>query len=339
MEIGEVFHNISPNKQSSIMLDFIQATQYNCKDSPNLGHCKQYPSRLNEYGWNTYTLQGCKELEVLWNPDSSLLRVKGSFPYWWQEHNFSFSNSDFVESISVLQGLLDYPLWDASIDAFEYGCIIPVEYSPSQYIRNHNALPKSHLNMNEKGKDKGAFRWWEDSNKSLKMYDAGKNIKMKQGLKTREVIKSAGYDPERQYLKFEMHIKKPGMMNKGKDIVLEDLQSPTFLQSLNKTLVDQYHLLMPMKTLIQPSNKKNLSALDIAVSLYVENLINQGIPIYEAKKNVYNFINQAGCLDKQDKDARKATFRKVFVKLQESVESQWDLTHKIKEALAVEEEE
>ena len=319
------------------MIDFIEATQYYCKDSPNLGHCKPFPCKLNQYGWETYTLQGCKKLEVHWNPEAGMLKIKGSLPYWWQSHNFSFSNSDFVESVSMLQGLLGVSLWDASLDVFEYGCIFPVEYSPSLYIKNHNARDHSHLYLNEKGKDRGAFRWWDGKDGLvLKLYDAGRNVKMKQGLKIREVIGNAGYNPDLHFLKFEMHLNKPEVLNKGRAVELESLQDPSFLHSLERTLMEQYRLLMPMKTLTQPTKKKNLSALDIVVSVYVENQMNQGIPVAEAKRNIYAYINQAGCLDEQDKDARKATIRKVFGKLQESEESQWDLTHKIEDALSIE---
>ena len=318
------------------MIDFIEATQYQYKDSPNLGHCKAFPCKLNQYGWETYTLQGCKEMEVHWNPELGALRVKGSLPYFIQGHNFTFSNVAFVEGVGILQNLLGVGLWDAVLDAFEYGCIFPVEGKPADYIRNHNALPKAHLYMNERGRDKGAFRWWEDSSKALKLYDAGKNIKMKQGLKAREVIEECGYNPELQYIKFELHHKKPHLLNRGRNLVLEDLQDPDFLKQLAGTLIEDYHQLQPMRTLIQPTNKKDLSALDIAVSVYVEDLMNQGLPVEEAKRKIYSFINQSPALERQDKDARKATFRKAFGKLQESGSSQWDLTHKIEDALAVE---
>lgn len=325
-----------PLEQSSIMIDFIEVAQYQCKDSPFLGHCKPFPCKLNQYGWDTYTLQGCKEMEVHWNPEQGTLRVKGSLPYYLQGHNFSFSNADLVEGVGMIQGLLGVPLWDAQLEEFEFGCIFPVAVKPALYIRNHTALPEAHLYMNEKGRDKGAFRWWDDSARALKLYDAGRNIKMKQGMKAREVIEDSGYNPEGEYLKFETHWKKPHLLNGGRGLVLDDLQNQHTLQVLSSTLVNEYHQLQPMRTLVQPTNKKDLSAVDIAVSVLAEALMNQGLPIDEIKKRVYDYINQAPCLDKQDKDARKLTFRKAFGKLQESEESQWDLTSKIEEALALE---
>lgn len=275
-------------------------------------------------------------MEVHWNPEVGLLRVKGSLPYFIQGHNFAFSNKDFVESVEVLSNLLGVGLWNAGLDAFEYGVIFPVEGKPSDFIRNHYAPKKAHLCMNERGKDKGCFRWWEDSSESIKLYDAGKNIKMKQGMKAREVIEDSGYNPECEYLKFEVHFKKPHLLNNGRDLTLEALQNPQFLQSLSSILMEQYHLLKPMKTLVQASSKKDLSALDCAISCYVETLLNQGLPVEDAKSRLYDFINQQPVLSKQDKDSRKATIRKAFGKLQESSESQWDLTHKIEDALALE---
>lgn len=267
------------------------------------------------------------------------MRIKGSLPYYLQGHNFSFSRKDYVEGVKILQAMLGVPLWNATIEEFEFGCIIPVEKDPASYIRNHYASSKAHLGVNEKGKDKGAFRWWDDSGRALKMYDAGKNIKMKQDMKAREVIIGAGYNPEKNYLKFEVHHKRPHLLNGGRIVCVEDLQNPAFLHHLSEELIEHYKLLVPMKTLLQPESKKDLSALDIAVSMYVENLLNQGIPVEDAKKKIYSFINHQEILSKPDKDSRKATFRRTFDKLRESADSQWDLTKKIESALAQEQME
>ena len=275
-------------------------------------------------------------MQVHWHPELRVLKVKGSLPYFLQGHNFSFSSSDYVEGIGILQDLIGVGLWDAEINTFEYGCVFPIDGKPADYIRNHNALPNTHLYMNERGKYKGAFRWWENPTRDLKMYDAKKNIMLKQNMKTREAIAECGYNPELQYLKFELRHKKPHLLNGGRILVLYDLQNPDFLHQLSGTLIDQYHMLKPVRTLVQPTCKKNLSALDIVASRYVESLINCGFPIEEAKKNIYAYTNRLGCLDKRDKDSRKATIRRVFGKMQETEESHWDLTHKIEEALAVE---
>ena len=91
-----------------------------------------------------------------------------------------------------------------------------------------------------------------------------------------------------------------------------------------------------MKELLQPSDKKQFSALDVVVSEYAKTLMNEGQTIGQAKKNLYTAINSADCLSKTDKDSRKATIRKAFGKLVEAEESQWDLTDMMQEALKAE---
>lgn len=314
------------------MIDYIDLSCL-CKDTPIFCNCKPYPSRLNEYGWQTYFLQGCKELQVQWRADAHLLRVRGSLPYFLKGHNFSFSREEYVEGIDLLQSLLGVGLWDASVDAFEYGCIVAVPYPPSQYVKNHTAIPKARLNENLRGKDKGAGKWWDNPAVILKMYDASKNIKMKQGLKAREVIAQEGYDSRADYLKFEAHFKKPFLINGGRNILAEDLQNPKWIDRLDNILIQQYKQLEPMKELVKPKDKKNYSALDVVVGEFAKALMNEGKPLSVAKRELYNAINQAECLSKPDKDARKATIKKAFEKLQEAEQSQWDITQLLEEKL------
>ena len=314
------------------MIDYIDLSCL-CKDTPFLGNCKPYPSRLNEYGWQTYTLQGCKEMQVQWRDDAHWLRIRGSLPYFLKGHNFTFSRAEYVESIELIQSLLGVGLWDAGVDAFEYGAIVPVPNPPALYVKNHTASPKSRLNENVRGKDRGAGKWWDNTAVILKMYDAGKNIQMKQGLKARWVIAQEGYDSKANYLKFECHFKKPFMLNANRDVIAEDLQNPQWIDKLDEILIQQYKQLEPMKELVKPRDKKNYLALDVVVGEYAKALMNEGKPLAVAKRELYNAINQAECLSKPDKDARKATIRRAFDKLQEAEQSQWDISPLLEEAL------
>lgn len=314
------------------MIDFIEAIKYGCKDSPNLTHCKPFQCKLNKFGWNTYGLKGCDEIQVHYKPESGGLRIKGSLPYFIQGHNFSFSREGFVECVEVLQNLLGVGLWDAEVAEFEYGTIFPVEVQPSLLIRNHYAPSGSHLVQDEKGKDKGSFRWWTDSDKVLKMYDAGKNVKQKLRPKERDVLAGCGYNPDKNYIKFEVHYKKPERIT-GRVITLEDLQSTEFVKILNNDIVRKYQELRPMRTLKPQTDKKKLSALDIVVSAFVEEEMNQGVPMEGVKRKVYRYANSAGCLTTPDKDARKATIRRAFGRLAESESSSWDLTEMLQRSL------
>ena len=317
------------------MIDYISVIKYLDKDSPFLGYCNQ--SAAFASGWQQYVLQGCERLKVLWNPSARCLKIKGSLMYFWQGHNFTCSKSDFVEAVEYLQGVLQVGLWDSEIEAFEFGAIVEVEGKPKLYIMNHHSGAGVKLVENEKGRDQGCFKWWEDSAEKLKMYDARKNILLKQGKERRQVIEEAGWNPEGNYLKFEAHFLKPALLNGGKWLPLEELLNPAFYRKLKRTLLEQYKLLAPMKTLQTPTEKKDLSSADIVLLAYVEGFINaEGSSPAEAKKALYRRVNMIPeeTLSKADKDSRKRQIKALFAKVKEAPESQWDLTSKLKAALA-----
>ena len=93
-----------------------------------------------------------------------------------------------------------------------------------------------------------------------------------------------------------------------------------------------------MRTLLKPTDKGDLKYQEIVTRQLVEVLMNQGMSIQEARKELYRFMDGFDCLSKSNKDKRKETARKVFKGLQESETSQWDLCQKIEQALAQESE-
>lgn len=321
------------------MIDFVSATICNGKDSANLSFCKSVPVCVN--GWQKYYLDGCEKLAVWNNATAGQLKIEGSLPYFLQGHNFAFSRASFIEVVELIQQALDLPMWSAEVNAFEYGAIVQVNSKPKLYIQRHYAPAGSKLKLNECGKDAGAFRWWEDRFESLKLYDAGKNIKMKQGLQRRAVIQAAGYDPNSQYLKFETHYKRKAMpvLNNGRAVLLEDLQAPEWLDHLKHNTIQQYQLLKTMRTLELPTSKKDLSSTDIITQAFVESFMNvEGKSLQDAKRRLFQRINELpdNLLTKADKDARKRQINAIFDKLKETDSSPWDLTEKIEAAFAAE---
>ena len=178
---------------------------------------------------------------------------------------------------------------------------------------------------------------WHKAGEDIKLYDAGANILLKQGMARRDVIEGAGWNPDGHYLKCEVRYTKPDWLNKNKPVILEKLQNDLFLNMLKGDLMEQYHLLSPARALVLPSDKKNFKSLDIVLFTLAEALMNgQGLSLDEAKKMIYGTINQAECFSKSDKDARKAQIRKAFQRIEEAPGSQWDLTDKLEEALDAE---
>lgn len=319
------------------MIDYIQATKHlSDKDRLFLGHCRleaEYSS-----GWQKYWLQGCEKLEIWYNPSLNWMRLQGSIMYYWQGHNFTYDKKGFVAAIDHIIKIIHISIWDAMIEAFEYGVIMQVPKKPKEYIKRHSSIPSEKLILNEKPKDKGNFRWWEDRNVCNKMYDAAQNIKKKQGFQRKEILKESGWNPEGEFLKWEAHYLKPEILNHGKGLLLADLMKPYWENVFKEDLYVQYKRLIPMKSLITPTNKKDLSSADIVMLALAEAQINAGENLQEVKKMLYDKINAIpeGVLSKADKDSRKRQIKSLFDKLQESPESEWDLSEKLEKALKAE---
>ncbi|MGI5846894.1 MAG: hypothetical protein ACOX5T_02550 [Candidatus Cryptobacteroides sp.] len=314
------------------MIDYVTATTYNSKVTPYLGICKLVNTYKN--GLQCYHLEGCELLEVQWNPLLRMLRVKGSLPYFFQGHNFGFPTSELIRCVDYIDGALGgVGLWGAHVECFEHGVILPVESSPKLFIANHEAVKGSRLKKSYNERHCGAFVMWSRRGEDLKMYDAGVNIKKKQGMERRKVIEDAGWNPNIDYLKFEARYRIPSLLNNGRVVLLEKLQNTEFLELLSEDLLRQYSLLHPARSLKMPVDKKDMNSLDSAIISFVEYGSNLGLSFQEIQKKIYRTINDAECLGKPDKDSRKAQIRKAFAKLEENEVSRWDMTELLKKAL------
>jgi hypothetical protein len=319
------------------MIDYISiTTSFEGKDNIFLTHLQGVA--FYNSGWNKYTLQKNRELTIWINFALSMLRLEGSIPYYWQGHNFTFTIKDFVDAIEDIQGLLKIDLWKATVNAVEYGIIIQVPMKPKEYIMHHDSEPKEKLNSDEKSKDKGNFRWWSDKNVKLKMYDAGRNIQMKQGLTRKNILNSLGWNAEDNFLKWEAHYIKPQYLNKGMGLQLYQLKSSDWEKTFKEDLYLQYKRLIPRKCTITPRDKKNLSTADILALTLSEVSINKGHSLELVKNMLYAKINSIPneVLTKSDKDSRKTQVRNLFSNIKEAPKSIYDLSQNIQDALNLE---
>lgn len=315
------------------MIDFVRlVSNHFDKNTPFFQYCKKVADYVT--GIKEYKIQGCEVLKLLWKP-SGLLTISGSIPYYWQGHNFSFANSDFYQAIEHLSKLLAVDLWKSVVSEFEFGVIIESDTLPKHYISNHKARKEAKLNQYVNEKDKGRFTSWKDKGRLLKMYDAGANIQMKQGLSRKKAIRGAGWQPEKKYLKFEIHYLDASILNKGRELLLADIMHPDWQQKFKEDLLEQYKRLTPMATIKEPSSKKDLTTSDIIALALVENGLNNNQSIEEVKKNLYSRINviSDSILSKADKDSRKRHIKTILDKIQVSDNSKWDLTEKLAQAL------
>lgn len=316
------------------MIDFISIIKPNRygKVSPYFGHCQEICTYST--GAVKYQLEGCERLDIYWNP-KGFLKLRGSIMYYWQGHNFTYSPEDFQAAIYHISKLLHVDLWDCIVEVFEYGVILQVGGKPKDYIQHHKAKPSEKLQQYINGKDKGDFTSWQDRNVRLKMYDAGKNIEMKQGMSRRDIIQEAGWNPQDYFLKWEAHYLKPNVLNHGKGVILANLINPDWQSVFQEDLYLQYKRLIPMANVVEPTSKADLSTADIIALALVEDSLNDSKTLQEVKKMLYNRINSFPdeVLSKSDKDARKRQIKAILGKMREADTSKWDLSQQLAAAL------
>ena len=141
--------------------------------------------------------------------------------------------------------------------------------------------------------------------------------KKEDGFKRFFIVKNSLSTDDKSYLNSRF-----GHFSKMKNVFKEDLYI-------------QYKRLISMKSLIVPTSKKDLSSADIVMLTLAETQINAGESLQEVKRMLYDKINAIpeGVLSKADKDSRKRQIKALLEKLQESPESEWDLSGKLEEAL------
>ena len=315
-------------------IDFIEATgHFTGKDTPFFGHFQLW-SENKATGRQTYCIEGFRQLRFYYTPKTGLLVMNGSIMYFYQGHNFTYDKKIFMQAIDYLGQLLHVNLWEMYLNILECGVIVEVEGKPKDFIQHHRE-GKGML-MYEDPKDKGHFRSFNDKLAHRKFYDAGRNIKHKQDLKTKDIIKEAGWNPDGNYLKWEVHYIKPEKtLNKGRGIQLYDLLNPNWEQVLKSDIYSQYKRIIPMKSIIYPSDKSKLHAMDIFAIELVESKLNEGKTLKEIRKILYDRINASEAFSKADKDARKRKIKATIDKLSESEESIWDISQRIQEALEI----
>ncbi len=317
-----------------MIYDYLEASyQYTQKDNINWDSL-HHKGTSTQYNREYYSLEGCKELDIIHIPNINTIVLKGSPAYYWQGHNWTCDILSFREAINYIGTILGINIWKSLVNIFEVGLIMEVQENPKQYIKRHReGKGQSLIN---RPKDRGNFRAFYDTIISRKIYDPKRNIKMKQGLIMQDIIRGKGYDPDRNYIKWELHLKKVSVLNKGISPFLADMVSPEYQRKLESLIMAEYKTLNILKEIELPNDKKNLSTPDIIALELMRISINQGLTQEEVKKNINSLINDIpeDRLSRYDKDARKRMIREIFNKFKDKpFNEKYNLTGIIEEAI------
>ena len=312
------------------MLDYIETTKHLItKDKPFLGYLQKQDYLV--YGWQKYFIEGCRNMEIRYNPSMQIIRLKGSPLYYYQGQNFTYSKKIFVESIKYLEDILHIGLFESDLDVLESGIIMEVDRKPKYIISGHQAGKGLSMRLNEK--DKGNIRYYSDKLTTLKLYNAGANIQHKQSIPMKEIIKKSGWNPEGNFLKFEAHYSKPHIsLNNGRNILLSEIFSPSWEDRLKEDLYNQYQRLEPMRSIEMPTSKKDLSSGEIILLTLAEQACNEGKDLKELLYNKINSIPES-VLNHEDKKKRKQKINIMLGKVGKSSKSEYDISDLLESSL------
>ncbi len=251
--------------------------------------------------------------------------------YFMQGHNFTYSNRLFIQGLKIIGAHCGVGLFDFEVEALEFGLVIHTNIAPKEIIAKHSAGDK--LIPHADAKYKGYFKYFDDTVVRIKMYDVGRNPLDKLGRPIQEIIEEIGWNPKDNYLKMEAHYKRPDRL--FGQLSVKDLINPYRQEIFKQDLYRQYKRLEPMKSLIYPTNKKDLSSIDIVLIELAETLINNGKNLKEVKRALYDRINSfpGEKLKKADKDYRKRVIKSRIGKLRVAENSKWDLAEELKNTL------
>jgi hypothetical protein len=297
--------------------DYIEAVISLDKDKPSLDYL-DYQACYNT-GWEKYLYEGCKAVEVWLNPDTAMLKIKGSIPYFVEGHNFNSSHSAFKSGIDHLSNVLALDLHKAEMKKFEYGTILEIPFPVNDIFLSHLKIP----GMKTKPFDYGIY--FEDRVLKVKLYDANRNLKIKLNRQERERLTlNFGYNVHSNYLKIENHYKNPYNYFKQGIISLGDMLSPDFETICKHDLSEKYKSIMKTKS-INLKNKKQLTSSTIPLIILKE--YERLLPC-SAEELIKQKIKSlpASIMTNEDKKSRRRQIKANFKKLYSEQLCQYDVS-------------
>lgn len=305
------------------MIDFIRIVLYSPK--------RIYLKKLQKGRYGYLYQFPYKTINIVIDENNGRVELELSVMYCMQGHNFTFDRQLFMEGIRRLCEALHINLWRASVKELEFGAIMEVEETPSEYIKAHHDKPEQKLREDEKKADKNECRFWKDENSKLymKMYNVGRNLKQKTSTSIRSSIRN--YDAASNYVKFEVHYNRPySSLNRGKDILLYQLLTPSWADRLKEDLILQYQRLYAMRKPNPPKEKKDVRSSDLLYRLLLEYGSNLGKSQEEIRKEYNAAMRLCSLLSADDRKSRQVSFRNIERKIIfEEGKNRYDLTEYI----------
>lgn len=233
------------------MTDFLKLRKPDvCKDSfafENLELTGQ-----NRFGCKFYSLtDGFTPLKIQHNERTGNLTIKGSIPFFWQGHNFSFQNLQLLKAMEYCSEVLCTNLMDFEVESFEFGRMLAVATDPDYILKNHLALPKHSFNSYRRKSGILTGIEFSDSVRKLKMYNPKFSPAFRKILKD---IKAGiqGFDPKGNFIRVENHVDFADRYLQIRKLSLDQYCKVEFQDMLKTDLMDTYNSILRKETFIFP---------------------------------------------------------------------------------------
>lgn len=320
-------------KDKNMNLDFIHISKHIGKDTTNFAYLQE-AATYND-STKKYVFDRCEKLQIFHNPNTNILTVKGSLPYWLNGHNYNSSIEDWKEGLDYLSGCLNTNIYTGNIEAFEFGSIQEIPFSASSLLHNHISIKGMTPQEYRQGKTLTG-KYFKSPALTVKMYDAGRNIKKLNKAIRETLSKSFAWDSTKQYIKLENHYKKPYEYFK-QQLTPSILISDHFQKVLQMDLIETYSKIMKTGKIKLPENKKDINAGTIPLMVLLELSEVYGFNAEEMLKTLLKEIPQ-DIMSKEDIKARLHIIRSNLRKLQSSQNSEFDISKLLHEKITIPDE-
>lgn len=265
----------------------------------------EYKAYYPESRTYSYKLNGTKPLKVYHNTIYNELKISGSFPYFWQGHNLTYSTKDFRNTIESIEDALSCNLMDAKINSIEFNAVmqLPKQITMKKILETHSAPKGYSSSIYDNGTQfKKGFH-------TTKLYDVSVRLKQNTSSTLRKELTQKGlYQPtEKNYIKLENAYSRFGNQNKE----VKDLFSNQFIEYCEQNLIYTYKSLKKTKGFKGFSNKKEADVSNILLEYILRHQKAPG-----ALDTILESINEVEVLNKHDIKYRRSQVRERFKRMQ-----------------------
>ena len=310
------------------MNDFVKIRDF-ATGSPDFSKVEEVASYTRGKNvWTEYKImKSHNPIKLRLNESSGEMDIVGNMGFFWNGHNLTFPNSEFIEVIDYLSQLLNQDIGKMKLVEFDHSALVKLDQCPQSVIMNHLSI-KGHETKPQK-----AGKYFKKPRVQLvKMYDATRRMKQLYSSTVRkDILAQSGFVDASNLLRFEKKILNPHAYFKS-HLTVDDILKPEFISQLDNDLIDTYKSIMKTGLIKIPEKKNHLTSATIPLIVGKELGMIYDFNFEALIKDKIREISES-ILTKDDKKARMRQIRANVKKIASSGVSQYDITEALSNSL------